>query len=83
MTDDEPRFTKRQTEISNGINRELSYKEIAKELGISEFTVRAHVNAMAEKIKEPKELPPRWRIFMWVRSRVWGMTRARMNKDDL
>lgn len=81
MTDAGPRFTNRQNQVVNGINRELSYAQIGAELGISENTVRAHVNAMAEKIKEPHELPPRWRILFWIRSRLWESARARLAKD--
>lgn len=53
--------------IARGIDRELSYREIGAELGITEHTVRAHVKQMALILDEPRELPPRWRILFWLR----------------
>jgi DNA-binding NarL/FixJ family response regulator len=64
-------FTDQQLKIARGIDRELSYREIAAEMGISEHTVRQYVREMALLLDEPRELPPRWRILIWVRQSKW------------
>lgn len=76
----EPVFTRRQLDVMNGINRELSYKEIASELGnITENTVRAHAIAAAAKVPEFEGLPPRYRIFAYIRAKGWDAVQQRLD----
>lgn len=60
-------LTEAQTRVCGGIDRGLSYREIAAELGVSENTVKAHIRAVANLIDEPSEFPPRTRILLWIR----------------
>lgn len=64
-------FSKRHREIMLAIGAGASYKEIGRALGISEHTVRAHVNQIANRIDEFQELAPRWRIFAFVKHYEW------------
>jgi hypothetical protein len=65
-------------QIADGIGRGLSYAQIAAELRkadggrVSVNTVRNTVRAMALMFDEPKELAPRWRIYMWVKQGEWA-----------
>lgn len=69
-------FTGQQQRVAHGIDRGLSYKEIAAELGVSVRTVEGHVREMAHRLDEPRELPPRWRILFWIRQGRWEAQHA-------
>lgn len=64
-------FSPMQLKIADGIHRELSYKEIGAELGLTPNTVRQYVRDMSMLLDEPRELPPRWRILFWRRFKQW------------
>jgi DNA-binding CsgD family transcriptional regulator len=71
-------LTERQLQVADGIRRGLTYAEIAGELSrvtgkpVSLETVRTHVRHMAMLFDEPRELAPRWRIYMWVKHQEWA-----------
>lgn len=64
-------FTPRQSDIAACIGRGLSYAEIGAELGISEHTVADAVVKMAMLFDDYDGLPPRWRIYTWVKYCEW------------
>lgn len=71
-------LTERQAQIADAIGRGLTYAEIADELtqltgkSVGLETVRTHVRHMAMLFDEPRELAPRWRIYMWVKQQEWA-----------
>lgn len=71
MTQKDPKFTARQTQVMSGVGRGLSYKEIGLELNMSHHTVRTTVNTIALQIDEFPELPPRWRVWAYIKARQW------------
>jgi DNA-binding NarL/FixJ family response regulator len=68
-------LTDRQWQIVDGIRRGLSYEEIGVELGLSPYTVRNHVKAIAPKFNNPDELEPRLVIALWARHEQWEQGR--------
>jgi DNA-binding NarL/FixJ family response regulator len=82
MAKDETPLTTRQLEITEGIRRNLSYREIGAELRISEHTVRAHVRTIALLLPNPDDLEPRVVIQLWARHRHWIAQRRRTGGDD-
>lgn len=76
-------LTPKQREIAIRIGRGLKYDDIAKELGLSGHTVRAHVRHMANliDIDDEGELTPRERILLLVKHEEWERTRARGAKE--
>lgn len=69
-------FSARHRQIMLAIGGGASYREIGTALGISEHTVRAHVIQIAGRIAEFPELPPRWRIFAYVKHHEWEQRHA-------
>lgn len=65
-----------------GIARNLTYAEIGAELGCAEATVRSHVRAIALILDEPRELAPRWRIYMYMKHREWAKTRPKPDAPE-
>ncbi len=69
-------FTPRQREIADLIGQGKSYAEIGEELGLSEHTVADYVVKMALLFDEYDDLPPRWRIYVWVKYEEWRQHRS-------
>jgi hypothetical protein len=71
-------FTRRQSQIADAIGRGLTYAEIAGELTrlggrrVSPHTIAAHVRTMSFLIDGVDELPPRWRIYVFVKQYEWA-----------
>jgi DNA-binding NarL/FixJ family response regulator len=59
-------LTPRQAEIAQLVAQGMSYKAVAREVGVSVFTVRNHVMEAASRI--PFDGKPRHRITVWVLS---------------
>lgn len=53
------------------IRRDLSNREIAAELGISESTVQGHINAIMYVLPNPDDLSDRQCIFQYAWWRAW------------
>lgn len=64
-------LTPLQREIAARIGQGKSYAEIGAELHISEHTVADYVVKMALLFEEYDDLPPRWRIYVWVKYCEW------------
>jgi len=64
-------LTPLQQDIAALIGTGKSYREIGEELGISEHTVADYVVKMALLFEEYDDLPPRWRIYVWVKYCEW------------
>lgn len=64
-------FTAKQELVVNAIRRDLSNKEIAAELGISESTVQGHIDAIMYVLPNPDELSDRQCIFQYAWWRAW------------
>ena len=60
-------LTKRQTDVVLLIEKRKSYPEIARELGISQSTVRTHIDLVAAQLPWP-HLPPKARIIHYLES---------------
>jgi DNA-binding NarL/FixJ family response regulator len=61
-------LTAREEQVAECVGRGLSYRDIAAKLGISPFTVRAHVVAIAAKLPArvaPLSAFPCTRIMLW------------------
>lgn len=69
-------LTKRQRQIADGIGRGLSYAQIGAEIGLGASTVKQYVHTMALLFNDAPDLPPRWRIFMWVKQCEWEAQHA-------
>lgn len=59
--------TEMQNAIAKRLGRGLTYVQAAKEIGISPDTVRCHANALAAKIKNPSNIPPKTLVTLWAR----------------
>lgn len=70
-------FTPTQQRIGAGIVAGLSYRDMGKELGISEHTVRAQVISMHRQVIGLEDLPPRWGLYVFFKFAAWtaGMGR--------
>lgn len=56
-------LTARQAQVAERVAHGLSNKEVARELGLSEETVRVHVREAAERL--PGTTYPRHRLTLW------------------
>jgi DNA-binding CsgD family transcriptional regulator len=56
-------LTPREAEVAHLLTRGMAYKKIAREMGISTHTTKAHVQNAAAKIEGPGS--PRHRLLMW------------------
>lgn len=83
MTDGPIRaLTQRQAEIAHGIGRGLSYREIGDELRLREQTISGYVKAMALIFDSKEDVPPRMRIFLWLKRLEWDC-RHPLSVEDL
>ncbi len=62
-------LTKRQTDVVLLIAEHKTYPEVARELGISQSTVRTHVNMVAAKLPW-QHLTPRAAVLHYVESQA-------------
>lgn len=57
-------LTDRQRQIAEMLSREMSYKAIGRELGISPRTVKAHIHSAAKRIN-PASSAPHITLAIW------------------
>lgn len=70
-------LTPTQEIIADGIRRGLSYGQIAREIGRSSATVRAHVRMMGERLEGLEDFGARQRIFIWAMHQDWSRALTR------
>lgn len=64
-------FTPKQEQVVDAIRRDLSNREIAAELHISESTVQGHIDAIMYVLPNPDDLSDRQCIFQYAWWRAW------------
>ena len=69
-------LTTMQHVVAECFGRFGRYEPTAKELGISQSTVRVHVHAIAMLLPNPDALPPSKVVFLWAAQRRWESSQA-------
>lgn len=76
------RLSPRKLQIAERVARGLTNRQIAEELSallgkpLALNTVRSHIRSMAYIFDEPRELPVRSRILLWLKQAEWAEDRV-------
>ena len=62
-----PRLTDRQAEVARLVAKGMLNDQVAVILGISIFTVRAHIKAIASALPTGRNLPAKYKILVYYR----------------